>query len=165
MLSLGDRYPNHVFTAPRYLSSSAASLDATRTRAARLQIARSYRVRSEADLLCLCFGSGISPARGLSDFAGRGSLCGINRQWEPKLRLVEAWAHEASFVIRDKGPSSERFTLFCILSYFDLQIRAWTRADILRSFYSLKIQGISSLTTFRFSERRQGGDFVVSVSV
>ena len=64
MLSLGDRYPNHVFTAPRYHSSSAASLDAARTRAVRLQIARSYRVRSEADLLCLCFGLGISPARG-----------------------------------------------------------------------------------------------------
>ena len=70
-----------------------------------------------------------------SDFAGRGSLCGVNRRWEPKLRLVEAWAHEAPLLIRDKGPSSEMFTFVCILSYFDLQIRTWTQADILRWFY------------------------------
>jgi hypothetical protein len=89
-------------------------------------------VRSEADPLCLCFGSEISPTRGLSDFAGRGSLCGVSRQLEPRLRLVGGWGHEASFVIRDKEPSSEMFTFVCILSCFDLQIRTWSQADILR---------------------------------
>lgn len=73
---LGNQHVNRVWTTLFYALPSATSLNAAGTRAASLKLGRSYRERSEDDLL---HAHVLALRYGHSDLAGRGLRRGIDR--------------------------------------------------------------------------------------